>query len=273
MKTNLRHMFIEFHMLRPSYSWKSKYVTQEGFEMTLKKTLLAALCLVGFLVSASSGFAMPFFSEATSKQAVILSPLEKWMPTWDLESYILLIEHAGYRVDVLLNENASIAFLKTGLADYDLVVLRTDAFIREGLTFYCAGDTADLQAREKFGGEISSNEVEVAACVGFSVLFLGHYYTAGTLKHGLVYVLASESAELSSSFTSAGAAAFIGYYSAHSIQWGRLDAYSIQLLYYMSEGSSVADAVIQLYVYLNTGHGKTADWVTPYWSGDGTYTI
>ena len=241
--------------------------------MTLKKILLAALCIFSVIVSASSAFAMPFFSEATSKEAVILSPLEKWMPTWGLESYVSLIEHAGYRVDVLLNENASIAFLKTGLANYDLIVLRTDTMIREGFTFYCAGDTSDFRAREIFGGEISLNEVEVGACVGFSVLFLAHYYPAGTLKHGLVYVLGSESGELSGSFTSAGAAAFIGYYGAHSIQWGRMDAYSIQLLYYLSEGFPVADAVLQLYIYLHTGHGKTADWVTPYWSGDGTYTI
>ena len=131
----------------------------------------------------------------------------------------------------------------------------------------------DFETRDKFGGEISSNEVEVGACVGFSILFMMHYYPSGTLKHGLVYMLASESAELATSFTSAGAAAFIGYYDAHSIQWGRMDAYSIQLLTYLSQGYTVADSVLELYIYLHTGHGKTADWVTPYWAGDGTYKI
>ena len=243
--------------------------------MTLKKILIATLFVLSVVISTGSGFAMPMFSDFTdsSKQAVILSPLENWMPTWGLESHISLLQHAGYQVDVLLNENASISFLKTGLAKYDLVVLRTDAFIREGLTFYCAGDPANFEARDKFGGDVSSNEVGVGACVGFSVLFMMHYYPSGTLKHGLVYMLAIESAELASAFTSAGAAAFIGYNDAHSIQWGRMDAYSIQLLNYLSQGYAVADSVLELYIYLNTGHGKTADWVTPYWAGDGTYKI
>ena len=110
--------------------------------MTLKKILIATLFVLSVVVNAGNGLAMPMFSDFadSSKQAVILSPLENWMPTWGLESHISLLQHAGYQVDVLLNENASISFFKTDLAKYDLIVLRTDAFMREGLTFYCAGD-------------------------------------------------------------------------------------------------------------------------------------
>jgi len=240
--------------------------------MALKRILLVTLCVLSVVVSASSGFAMPLFTGA-SKQAVFLSPLEKWMPTWRLDVYKSLLEHAGYTVDVLVNENVSISFLKTGLAKYDLIILRTDAFTREGFRYYCAGDPTGSQARTEFAGDISSHEVEVGACVGFNILFLKHYYTTNTLKPGLVYVLGSMSAELSSSFLSAGAAAFIGYYDAQSIQWGRMDAYSVKLLYYLSQGYSVADAVLQLYIYLNTGHGKSADWPMPYWCGDATLVI
>jgi hypothetical protein len=52
-----------------------------------------------------------------------------------------------------------------------------------------------------------------------------------------------------------------------------MDAYTIQLLYYMAQGLPVNEAVLELYIYLHTGHGKTGDWVTPYWTGDGTYKI
>jgi hypothetical protein len=89
----------------------------------------------------------------------------------------------------------------------------------------------------------------------------------------LVYVLASNSAEAASAFLNAGATVFIGYTDAQSIQWGDMDAYSLKLLYYLSRGYSVRDAVVQLYLYLYNGHGLTADWVMAYWVGDASYKI
>lgn len=240
--------------------------------MALKGILLVALCIFVVAASAGDSHAVPFFS-GTTKQAVFLSPLESSMPTWRLESYKSLLEGAGYHLDVLLNENVSIPFLMSGLAKYDLIILRTDSMTREGLIFYCSGEKADRTARATFAGEIALNEVSVGACVGFSSLFVKHYYPKSSLAAGLVYVLASNSAEVSSTFLNAGAAAFIGYTDAQSIRWGGMDAYSLKLLYYLSRGYSVRDAVLQLHLYLHTGHGSTADWVMAYWVGDASYKI
>lgn len=240
--------------------------------MNIKSLFLIALCVVGIGASTSEAFAVPFFAD-TSKQAVFLSPLERWMPTWRRDSYVSLLERAGYSVDLLLNENASISFLRSGLGKYDLIILRTDSFAKEGLDYFCAGDAAGFEARAEFAGEISLHEVAVGACVGFSTLFLKHYYTADTLKPGLVYVLGSASAELSSAFLAGGAVAFIGYEDAQSIQWGRMDCYSQKLVWYLSQGYSVLDSVIELYIYVHMGHGGSADWVMPYWCGDGTFKI
>jgi len=240
--------------------------------MAPKRILLVALCILSFVVSASNGFAMPLFS-GTSKQAVFLSPLEKWMPTWRLDAYVSPLEHAGYHVDVLFNENVSVAFLRTGLSQYDLIVLRTDSFTREGLDFFCSGEPVTSQSRTVFANEISLHELEVSACIGFSVAFLHHYYTQNSLREGLVYVLGGPSAELSSAFLEGGASAFIGYYEPYSVQWGRMDAYSQKLISYLSQGYDVEDAVLKHYLYLHTGHGNTADWPMPYWSGDGNFKI
>ena len=240
--------------------------------MARKRILLIMLCVLTIATGVSNGFAMPFFTDA-SKQAVFLSPLEKWDPTWRLEAYISPLQRAGYQVDVLLNENVSISFLKTGLAKYDLIILRTDSFTLEGFSYYCSGETATFKSRATFAAEISSREVGIAACVGFSMLFLQHYYPAGSLRPALVYVLGGPSAELSSAFLSAGASAFIGYYEAYSIGWGRMDAYSQKLFEYLSQGYSVVDATMQMLAYLKTGHGNTADWPASYWAGDGSFTI
>ena len=240
--------------------------------MNPRALFIIALCGLAFAAGTSNGFAAPSFA-GTTKQAIFISPLETSMSTWAIESQILQLERAGYHVDVVLDGNATISFFETGLSNYDLIVLRTDAFTWEGLRYYCAGDHPDNKARAALSGMIALKEVQVAACVGFNMLFLRHYYPAGSLRSGLVIMPSSFSAEIASVFLQAGAAAFIGYNEGHCMQWGYLDSFSLKILYYLSKGYSVADTMIQLYIYLHTGHGKSADWMMPESFGDGTYKI
>ncbi|MGA2238495.1 MAG: hypothetical protein ABSG74_04715 [Candidatus Bathyarchaeia archaeon] len=239
--------------------------------MNLKSVILIALCVLPLLTGISNGFAAPSFA-ATTKRAVFLSPLENTEPTWGFDAYKSLLKRAGYQVDILLDGNASISFFETGLAKYDLIVLRTDSMVSEGMTYFCAGDKADASARGTFAGEIALKEVLVGECVGFSILFLQSHYPAGSLR-GLVIAVGSNTAQLSAGFLDAGAAALIGFNDEHCTQWGNLDSYSLKLLYYLSQGYSVEGANIELNIYLYMGHGTTADWILPYWAGDGSYKI
>jgi len=239
--------------------------------MGLKGILLITLCVLAVAAGVGESHAVPFFSDSP-KRAVFLSPLEEWMPTWNLDAYVQPLQRAGYQVDVLFNENVSIAFLGTELAKYDVIILRTDSFGYEGFDFYCSGEPV-ANARTRFAGEISSRELHVGACVGFSVLFLSHSYPTGSLRPGFVYAIGSTTAALSSTFLKAGAVAFIGYYEDKSLQWGRVDALSQKLLSYLSQGYSINDSIIRLTRYLNTGHGSTATWPMLYLSGDGTYKL
>ena len=215
---------------------------------------------------------MPSFSD-TTKQALFLSPIEQFSPTWDLQGYVYPLEHAGYHVDVLLNENVSIAFLKTGLANYDLIILRTESFTIEGTGYFCSGEPVTSQTSTALAQEIQSREVAVSACVGFSYLFIKHNYAAKSLRPGLVYVLGSATIELSPAFLENGASVFVGYQEECSLGWGQLDAISIKLFGFMSQGYSVKEAMIQLYIYLSTGHGSAEDWSLPSWVGNGDFKI
>lgn len=221
-----------------------------------------------------AGNALAVPSPDSSNKAVILSPLERMIPTWRLESYITNLEQAGYEVDVLLNENASIGFFKTGLADYDIIVLRTDSFKYEGTTYHCSGEAVNWITRATFAEEISRNEIKVGACVGFSSVFLHDHYPTNSTKHGLVYAIGSGAAELSWVFLQAGAAAFLSYYDQeYTLSWGRMDALTIRMLSYLSQGYSVGEASIELHVYLRVGHGETANWPTVYIAGDDDFKI
>jgi len=238
----------------------------------MRRVLLAVLLILSIVIGLGHGSAMPLFSE-TSKRAVFLSPLERWMPTWNLKWYLSELQGAGYQVDVLLNENVSISFLMTGLANYDIIILRTDSFDLEGYSYFCSGEPVTSKTRTIFAGQISSNELQVAACLGFSALFLQHNYPANSFKAGLVYALGSGTADLSSAFLAAGAAVFVGYDNANTLQWGRLDALSIKLFGYLSKGYSVKESIISLWNYLHTGHAQTANWPSLYWTGNGDFKI
>jgi hypothetical protein len=239
--------------------------------LNLRPLLFAALSVL-FLLSAASPAVAGLSATATSKQAVILSPLESWMQTWNMATYVSLLEHAGYKVDVLQNEQVSISFLKTGLSKYDLIILRTDFYNDESLTYFCSGEPVTRDTAGTFASEIAAKELRVGVCLGFSILFLRDYYQSGSLR-GLVYALGGGTAELSGEFLRAGSSVFIGYDQAFSLQWGRMDAYSQQYFKYLVRGYSVKDAQVELRSYLITGHGVTADWPQFRWIGDGDYKI
>ena len=247
-------------------------LTQEGCQMNPKTILLVTLFVLTVIASASNGYAMPLFAD-TSKRAVFLSPIEEWRSTWNLEEYVSLLESAGYQVDVLMNGNVSISFLKSGLSDYDIIILRTDSFYYEGFSYFCTGEPVTDNASETFAQEISNREIHVGACIGFSAEFIRLNYLENSLRPGLVFVIDGYSAELSSPFISAGASVYVGYYDAYPLGWGRIDALSIKWLSYLAKGNSVKEATPLLYNYLTGGHGDTASWPTIFWYGNGTYKI
>jgi hypothetical protein len=238
----------------------------------VKAVVLVALCVLGVFAQAGNVAGQPLFSEG-GKQAVILSPLERWMPTWNMETYVAILERAGYQVEIVLNENVSISFLRTQLAKYDLIILRTDSFAWEGFNFFCSGESATVQAKKTYVNEIAARELDVAACVGFSMLFLRSNYRPGSLRPGLVFGVGGGMVELSPAFKEAGMAVFIGYDDMYSLSWGRVDALSQKLLRYMSEGTSVKNSVSRLYQYLTIGHGRDASLPSVYWTGNGDFTI
>ena len=240
--------------------------------MALKRFLLATLFILCVVSGIGQAVAVPSSGE-TSKQAVFLSPLERWMPTWNLDSYVSLLERAGYHVDVLLDESVSISFLRVGLAKYDLIILRTDSFNQESMNYYCSGEQITRQTSTNFANEISSKELQVGVCVGFSLVFLKNSYPQNSLRHGLVYVLAGGAAELSSAFLDAGASVFISYNEFFTLRFGRMDAFSQAFFKYLSRGNTVKDAWQELNIYLKIGHGNEASWPQLHWSGDGNYKI
>lgn len=236
--------------------------------------LAIALLLLCTAASVSQTVASPAFG-VTSKRAAFLSPLENWMPTWNIDRYVKPLENAGYTVDVVLGKNVSMAFLSSQLPNYDIVILRTDAFDREGRVYYCSGDDPfDSQTITTYAGDISTKDLAIGACLGFSGAYMQHSYPAGSMRHGLFFALGSGLEELSAIMLTVGFDVFVTYsMNALSLQWGRYDALSEGFFKYLGQGSTVKESIFDLNQYLRRGHGLTADWPLIYYCGNGDFVL
>jgi hypothetical protein len=238
----------------------------------MKAILLVTLCVLVSVAGINGALGAPLLSD-TAKKVLFLSPWEGWVPTWNLKDYVSTFELAGYRVEMVSNENASISFLMTHLADYDIIIIRTESFYLEGLNYYCSGEPVTIKSPTTFASEISEKEIGVSQCIGFSVKFLQHHYPAGTLKQGLVYVVGGPAGDLSQAFLAGGSSVYVGYDDPYSLEWGRMDALSQALFRNLLQGSSVRDAISDLYVYLCRAHGESGNWPMLTWQGDGDFKI
>jgi hypothetical protein len=185
-------------------------------------------------------------------------------------------------VELVLDEAASLSFLKTELANYDLIVLRLDAFYYEGFSYFCAGEPFEQghnshlrsEYASEYAAEIAAREISVKGpCVGFSILYIMHNYKNGL--RGLVFAYGPGTPELAASFLHGGSDVFISYDSpaSYGLGWGRFDTYAENILQLLADGNSVRNAVAQFYLNATRGHGVTASWPSIYWVGDGDYTI
>lgn len=247
------------------------------------KAVAPCLLLMLTLVCLPRSIAAPrliFDGPGGNGTAAIISPLEKDQPTWNIDGYVSSLEDAGYSVEVVADEAASLAFFRTELANYNLIILRLDSFYYEGFSYFCAGDSYDsfnpsqrTQYQSQYATELAAHEVSITGpCLGFSMAFILNSYQKHSFN-GLVIAYGFGAYELAASFINNGAAAFISYDSPANLSWGRFDSYAETLVTILAEGNTVRDAVAQFYLLAMRGHGLTATWPSIYWVGDGNYTI
>jgi hypothetical protein len=215
-------------------------------------------------------------STVAAKRAIILSPLEAAYPTWHISDLITSLRSAGYRVDVITNGQVSVQFLRTQLRGYSLIILRTDSFLAQGLTYYCTGmipvpPTGIIAYQKAYASQIQARELQVSSCLAFSLLFLQHNYPSGL--NGLLYVVGANGQDLANPFLSAGGKVAIGYEDAVGVTWGRMDTMTLALFKYLTQGYTVIESFARVDAELHSGHGGTADWPEMYWLGNGDFKI
>ena len=209
-------------------------------------------------------------------RALILSPVEDNHPFSELDDLMSDLTSAGYSVDVMNDSQVTVEFLKSGLRDYSIIVLRTESieFEREALSFF-TGDIVSEETIAEYQEEISDELVAYSSSKVFRVFpsFIEHFYAPNGLEGKLIYFFSAFSSSFSSSFMKAGVKVFIGYAGDVYLEWGIGDRATTSLFDFLCRGHNVEASVRETKQLLNSRWSVSAPFNTISYVGDGTLTI
>ena len=209
-------------------------------------------------------------------RALILSPVEDSHPFSELDDLMSDLTSVGYSVDVMNDSQVTVEFLKSGLRDYSIIVLRTESieFEREALSFF-TGDIVSEETIAEYQEEISDELVAYSSSKVFRVFpsFIEHFYAPNGLEGKLIYFFSAFSSSFSSSFMKAGVKVFIGYAGDVYLEWGIGDRATTSLFDFLCRGHNVEASVRETKQLLNSRWGVSAPFNTISYVGDGALTI
>jgi hypothetical protein len=213
--------------------------------MKARATTIATMLTVSLLISAVVGVltAVPYVHAAP--KAVILSPLEFIEPMAYVGQMKSLLTSAGFTVEFLVNEQVSVDFFKTQLSNYKIIILRTEAYEWAHITYWYLGEFTTYQSVAKYAADIAAKRLNFDSFkAGFALQFVKDYYKSNPLPGSFVFLVASNSLLLASTFKSVGAAVVAGYYRPLNFGFGLVDHLTQLVIYFMErQGLTVKDGI------------------------------
>jgi hypothetical protein len=242
------------------------------------KILAASLLFVVLLVSIAS--LTPLHAQGQRK-ALILSSVEKYVPTYYLSDIVYDLKYLGYNVTLLRDSQVTLNVLTTQLNNYDIIFWRTAAYNWAHINYWYVGQMADQATLQQYASDFSQGWADnTNGLLGVSIDFFFHHFPAGSLSNVKLAVLtASLSTFVANVFVAAGVKATIDYYGSFSLTFGTIDQVTLQIVAYLARGKDVYDSVMKTLSPYITGYITPAPLealtsMPPVWYlGDPTLTI
>ena len=215
----------------------------------------------------------------TQHKAVIISPLEAYVPMTYSARVQTLLTTAGYQVTYVTNTAVTIDFLLNHLNDYEVVLWRSNVYQWAHQLYWYVGETNNPTTAQKYASDFAAGSLDNHnGILGMSVAFVSKHFTTGQLNNvKLIMLISSESEQFAYIILSAGAKAVVYSYGYFSLTWGNMDYVTQQLTEYLSLGRNVGTAVSTTVLpYLTMQPRDELDSVffpTLWYMGDATLTI
>jgi len=242
----------------------------------LRKIFLAAIIVILFALPLS---AVTPISAQTQHKALILSPLEAYVPTGYSNNIKNFLTKSGYQITYLTNTAVTLDFLVNHLNDYDVVIWRTNVYEWAHQLYWYVGEVYNSATAQKYASDFAARRIDNHnGILGMSIDFLSNHFTAGSLRNvKLAILISSVSSTYANIFVSAGVKAVVYCYTYISLSYSYIDFVTGQLMSYLANGQGVGDAVsstVLPYLTMQAHDPLDSVYFPPFWYlGDATVTI
>lgn len=184
---------------------------------------------------------------AQGRKALILSSLQKLAPlrNEDLETITRSVVSAGYSVTYLADQQVTVSVITSQLNKYDLVIWRTNTYDFGHIMYWYIGQSVSNAILQQYAPEFALKELDAShGIIGANLDFFQHHIRAGSLNRvKLAILVSSYSSSISNYLIGEGAKSVIEFCGSFSLQFGLVDTVTATLMYHLSSGDDVADAI------------------------------
>lgn len=252
---------------------------QKGARYNLKRILLAAIIIISIAFPLTATVPVHAITPVTQHKAVIISPLEMYVPMTYSYRIQALLTNAGYQLTYVTNTAVTIDFLLNHLNDYEVVIWRSNVYEWAHQMYWYVGEINNPTTAQKYASDFAAGNLDNHnGILGMSVAFIHEHFTAGLLTNvKLTMLISSESEQFAYIILNAGAKAVIYSYGYFSLTWGNMDYVTEQLTEYLTLGQSVGNATSHTVLPYQTMQPRdeldTVFYPQLWYMGDATLTI
>jgi len=160
---------------------------------------------------------------------------------------------AGYNTTFLSGSAITVHLITTQLDQYDIVIWRTDTYVRGDTTYWYLGQEGNQTI---YAGTIGIGMIDVTnGMLAVSANFFTNTFGPNSLTHVKLAILASSmSITIGQAFIAAGAKTTIDYYENFDAPAGLFDWVTWSLIGYLTSGNTVSNAIYKtIYNYEYSG--------------------
>lgn len=251
----------------------------KGARYNLKRILLAAIIMISIAFPLTATAPVHAITPITAHKAVIISPLEMYVPMTYSNRIQVLLTNAGYQVTFVSNTAVTIDFLLNHLNDYEVVIWRSNIYEWAHQMYWYVGEINNPTTAQKYASDFAAGRLDNHnGILGMNSGFISKHFTAGLLNNvKLIMLISSESEQFAYIVLSAGAKAVIYSYGYFSLTWGNMDYVTEQLTEYLTFGQSVGNATSNTVLPYQTMQPRdeldSVFYPTLWYMGDATITL
>jgi hypothetical protein len=216
----------------------------------MQKALFFAFIALAFFIPPPGSMRL---APTTQPRALILASTQKQYPMLYLDKVTTDLKEAGYNVTFLSSSSISINFITKQLDQFDILIWRTDTYLRGNTTYWYLGQQYN---ETTYAGAIGIGPIDVSnGMIAVSDAFFSNNFGPDSLAHvKLAILIANMSITIGQAFIAAGVKTTIDFYQTLDAPSSLFDWVTWSLVGYLTTGSTVRDAVYKtIYNYEYAG--------------------